>query len=160
MTSLADFSARSIDGHDVDLATYSGQVVLVVNTASECGFTGQYRGLQELQERYADQGFTVLGFPCDQFGGQEPGSDEEIAEFCDRSFGVDFPLFSKVEVNGAGAHPLFVWLRSEKPGLLGGRIKWNFTKFLLGRDGTVLHRYPPTTKPEKVARDVEKALAR
>ena len=160
MTTLHDFRARAIDGTDTDLSAYAGKVVLVVNTVSECGYTGQYKGLQELHETYADRGLVVLGFPCDQFGGQEPGSDEEIAEFCDRSFGVDFPLFSKVEVNGAGAHPLFAWLRAEKSGLLGGRIKWNFTKFLLGRDGTVLHRYPPTTKPEKVARDVEKALAR
>ena len=159
MTTLQDFSARANDGTDVDLSTYAGQVVLVVNTASQCGFTPQYQGLQELHELYADRGFTVLGFPCDQFGHQEPGDDAEIAGFCERNFGVTFPLFSKVEVNGADAHPLYRWLRAEKGGLLGGRVKWNFTKFLVGRDGRVLGRYSPTTKPEKIAADVEKALA-
>ncbi|WP_182525151.1 glutathione peroxidase [Nocardioides dongkuii] len=156
---LTDFEARSIEGQDVDLAAYAGQVVLVVNTASQCGFTPQYQGLQELQDRFGESGFAVLGFPCDQFGGQEPGSDEEISGFCERRFGVTFPLFSKVEVNGDGAHPLFQWLKSERGGLLGDRIKWNFTKFLIGRDGTVLARYAPTTKPEKLAADIEKALA-
>lgn len=159
MTTLQDFSARANDGRDVDLAAYSGQVVLVVNTASQCGFTPQYEGLQELQERYAGEGFSVLGFPCDQFGHQEPGDDAEIAGFCQRSFGVTFPLFSKVEVNGDGAHPLFAWLRTEKGGLLGGRITWNFTKFLVGRDGRVVGRYGPTTAPAKIAGDIEKALA-
>lgn len=160
MTTLQDFSARSIDGHDVDLSTYQGQVVLVVNTASQCGFTPQYQGLQQLQDSYAGQGFAVLGFPCDQFGNQEPGDDAEIAGFCERNFGVSFPLFSKIEVNGDGAHPLFQWLKDEKSGLLGGKIKWNFTKFLIGRDGQVLGRYSPTTKPEKISKDIEKALAR
>jgi glutathione peroxidase len=160
MTTLQDFSARANDGTDVDLAAYSGQVVLVVNTASQCGFTPQYQGLQELHQAYADQGFSVLGFPCDQFGHQEPGDDAEIAGFCERSFGVTFPLFSKVEVNGDGAHPLYEWLRSEKGGLLGSTIKWNFTKFLVGRHGEVIGRYSPTTKPEKIAADIEKALAR
>ncbi|KQP63706.1 MULTISPECIES: glutathione peroxidase [unclassified Nocardioides] len=160
MTTLQDFSARSIDGHDVDLSTYQGQVVLVVNTASQCGFTPQYQGLQQLQDSYAGQGFAVLGFPCDQFGNQEPGDDAEIAGFCERNFGVSFPLFSKIEVNGDGAHPLFQWLKDEKSGLLGGKIKWNFTKFLIGKDGQVLGRYSPTTKPEKIAKDIEKALAR
>ena len=159
MTTLQDFSARANDGTEVDLSTYAGQVALVVNTASQCGFTPQYQGLQELHELYADRGFTVLGFPCDQFGHQEPGDDAEIAGFCERNFGVTFPLFSKVEVNGADAHPLYRWLRAEKGGLLGGRVKWNFTKFLVGRDGRVLGRYSPTTKPEKIAADVEKALA-
>jgi glutathione peroxidase len=156
---LADFDARSIDGQEVDLASYAGQVVLVVNTASQCGFTPQYQGLQALHDRFAARGFAVLGFPCDQFGHQEPGSDEEISGFCERNFGVTFPLFSKIEVNGAGAHPLFQWLRSEKGGLIGDRIKWNFTKFLIGRDGAVIGRYAPTTKPEKIADDIEKALA-
>ncbi|GAA2017666.1 MULTISPECIES: glutathione peroxidase [Nocardioides] len=160
MTTLQDFSARSIDGHDVDLSTYQGQVVLVVNTASQCGFTPQYQGLQQLQDSYAGQGFAVLGFPCDQFGNQEPGDDAEIAGFCERNFGVSFPLFSKIEVNGDGAHPLFQWLKDEKSGLLGGKIKWNFTKFLIGKDGQVLGRYSPTTKPEKISKDIEKALAR
>ncbi|WP_205473085.1 glutathione peroxidase [Nocardioides sp. SYSU D00038] len=158
MTSLSDFRATSITGEDVDLSSYDGQVVLVVNTASQCGFTPQYQGLQELHDSFADLGFTVLGFPCDQFGHQEPGDDAEIADFCERSFGVRFPLFSKVEVNGDGAHPLFRWLKEQKGGLLGGAIKWNFTKFLVGRDGRVLGRYAPTTKPEKLAGDIEEAL--
>lgn len=159
MTSLQDFSARSIDGRDIDLSEYKGQVVLVVNTASQCGFTPQYQGLQQLHDTYSSRGFTVLGFPCDQFGHQEPGDDAEIAGFCERNFGVSFPLFSKIEVNGDGAHPLYQWLRSEKGGLLGSKIKWNFTKYLLGKDGQVLGRYSPTTKPEKIASDIEKALA-
>jgi glutathione peroxidase len=159
MPSLNDFSARANDGTDVDLASYAGQVVLVVNTASQCGFTSQFSGLQELHDQFDAQGFSVLGFPCDQFGGQEPGSDEEIAGFCERNFGVTFPLFSKVDVNGDDAHPLFDWLRSAKGGLLGNKIKWNFTKFLLARDGTVIGRYAPTTKPEKIAGDIEQALA-
>jgi glutathione peroxidase len=158
MTSLQDFSARSIDGRDVSLSDYQGQVVLVVNTASQCGFTPQYQGLQELHDSYAAQGFTVLGFPCDQFGHQEPGDDAEIAGFCERNFGVTFPLFSKIEVNGSGAHPLYQWLRSEKGGMLGSKIKWNFTKYLLGKDGQVIGRYSPTTKPEKIRGDIEKAL--
>jgi glutathione peroxidase len=158
MSGLANFSARAIDGSDVDLATYSGEVVLVVNTASQCGFTPQYQGLQQLHDEYADQGFAVLGFPCDQFGGQEPGDDAEIAGFCERNFGVTFPLFSKVDVNGHRAHPVFQWLRAQKGGLLGSKIKWNFTKFLIARDGQVLARYAPTTKPEKIAGDIEKAL--
>jgi glutathione peroxidase len=159
VSTLQDFSARSIDGQDVDLGTYLGTVVLVVNTASQCGFTPQYQGLQQLHDTYAEQGFAVLGFPCDQFGGQEPGSDDEIGAFCEKNFGVTFPLFSKIEVNGDGAHPLYQWLRSEKGGLLGGKIRWNFTKYLLGRDGQVIGRYSPTTKPEKIAGDIEKALA-
>lgn len=158
MSSLHTFSATSIDGNDVDLSAYAGQVVLVVNTASQCGFTPQYKGLQELHESYGTQGFTVLGFPCDQFGHQEPGEDAEIAGFCERNFGVTFPLFSKVEVNGDGAHPLYQWLRSEKGGLLGSKIKWNFTKYLVGKDGKVISRYSPTTKPEKIKGDIEKAL--
>lgn len=158
MPTLHDFEARSIDGSDVDLSTFAGRVVLVVNTASECGFTPQYRGLQELHDTYADRGLRVLGFPCDQFGGQEPGSEEEIASFCERNFGVTFPLFAKVDVNGPGAHPLFAWLRSEKKGVLGGRIKWNFTKFLVDHEGRVVGRYGPTTPPEKIAADIEAAL--
>ena len=160
MTTLSDFTARGIDGRDVDLGEFAGKVVLVVNTASKCGFTPQYQGLQELHDAYADRGFTVLGFPCDQFGHQEPGQEEEIASFCERSFGVTFPLFAKVDVNGPGAHPLFTWLRSQKKGLLGGRIKWNFTKFLVDHRGRVLKRYGPTTAPEKIAADIESALER
>jgi glutathione peroxidase len=159
MTSLQDFSATSIDGQDVDLSAYAGQVVLVVNTASQCGFTPQYAGLQRLHEQYGEQGFTVLGFPCDQFGNQEPGDDAEISDFCERNFGVTFPLFSKIEVNGDGAHPLYKWLREQKGGVLGNTIKWNFTKYLIGRDGQVIDRYAPTTKPEKITDDIEKALA-
>ena len=158
MSSLHTFNATSIDGQDVDLSAYAGQVVLVVNTASQCGFTPQYKGLQELHDSYNGQGFAVLGFPCDQFGNQEPGEDAEIAGFCERNFGVTFPLFSKIEVNGDGAHPLYQWMRSEKGGLLGSKIKWNFTKYLVGKDGQVISRYSPTTKPEKIKGDIEKAL--
>ena len=158
MSSLHQFSATAIDGQDVDLSDYEGKVVLVVNTASQCGFTPQYQGLQQLHEQYADQGFAVLGFPCDQFGNQEPGADSEIAGFCERNFGVTFPLFSKVEVNGEDAHPVYQWLRDQKGGLLGSKIKWNFTKYLVGKDGTVIDRYAPTTKPEKLSGDIEKAL--
>jgi len=156
MTSLSAFSARSIDGHDVDLSTYADNVVLVVNTASECGFTPQYQGLQELYDRYADRGFVVLGFPCDQFGHQEPGDESEIAAFCERSYGVTFPMFAKVEVNGDGAHPLFEWLRGAEH---GGSIDWNFTKFLVGRDGEVLAHYETAVEPADLADDIEKALA-
>jgi glutathione peroxidase len=158
MTTLQDFSATTLDGSPVDLAAYAGQVVLVVNTASQCGFTPQYQGLQELYETYRDQGFTVLGFPCDQFGGQEPGDEAEIGAFCEKNYGVTFPMMSKVEVNGEGAHPVYVWLRSEKGGMLGSTIKWNFTKYLVGKDGQVVDRYAPQTKPEKIAGDIEKAL--
>ncbi len=158
VTTIHDLSATTIDGREQALAAYGGQVLLVVNTASQCGFTPQYQGLQELHDRYRDRGFAVLGFPCDQFGGQEPGSDDEIAAFCDRRFGVTFPLFAKVEVNGPGADPVFDLLRSSTGGLLGSRIKWNFTKFLVARDGTVLKRYAPTTKPERIAPDIEAAL--
>lgn len=158
MTSLSQFSATTITGEDKPLSDYDGQVVLVVNTASECGFTPQYAGLEELQGKFAGRGFTVLGFPCNQFGGQEPGDAQQIGAFCEKSYGVTFPMFDKVEVNGSGAHPLFAWLRTEKSGLLGDRIKWNFTKFLLGRDGQVIERYAPTTKPEALETDIERAL--
>ena len=158
MTTLSDFSAAAIDGTDTDLSQYDGKVVLVVNTASQCGFTGQYKGLQELHDTYADQGLVVLGFPCDQFGNQEPGDEAEIADFCERNFGVTFPLFSKVDVNGDDAHPLFAWLKDSQGGLLGDAIKWNFTKFLVGRDGRVISRYAPQTEPEKLTKDIEKAL--
>ncbi|MDZ5661437.1 glutathione peroxidase [Nocardioides sp. zg-1308] len=158
MTTLSDFSAVAIDGTDADLSQYAGKVVLVVNTASQCGFTGQYKGLQQLCDTYAERGLVVLGFPCDQFGGQEPGDEAEISDFCERNFGVTFPLFAKVEVNGSGQHPLFGWLKDSKGGMLGSKIKWNFTKFLVGRDGQVIERYAPTTEPEKLADDIEKAL--
>jgi glutathione peroxidase len=158
VATIGDFSARSLDGQDVDLSAYEGQVVLVVNTASQCGLTPQYKGLQQLQDDFADQGFDVLGFPCDQFANQEFSEDEEIASFCEKNFGVTFPMFSKVDVNGADAHPVFQWLRKQKGGLLGDKIRWNFTKFLVGKDGTVLARYAPTTTPAKITADIEKAL--
>ena len=162
MTALADIPLKTIRGADASLGDYAGKVLLVVNVASKCGLTPQYEGLESLYGKYRDQGLVVLGFPCDQFGHQEPGDEEEIATFCERNFGVTFPLFSKVDVNGDAAHPLFTWLRSEKGGLLGGlgsnRVKWNFTKFLVGKDGRVIARYAPTTKPEKIADDLERAL--
>lgn len=157
-TSLTDFEARLLDGSPKDLSDYAGQVVLVVNTASNCGFTPQYKGLQDLYEEFREQGFVVLGFPCDQFAHQEPGTEEEIGAFCERNFGVEFPLFSKIEVNGSGAHPLYDWLKSEKSGVLGGRIKWNFTKFLVGRDGRVIDRFGPNRKPEDLREAVEEVL--
>ena len=159
MTVLHDFKATAIDGGEVPLDEYAGAVVLVVNTASECGFTPQLGGLEQLYETYREQGFTVLGFPCNQFGGQEPGSEEEIGAFCQKNYGVTFPMFAKVDVNGSDEHPLFTWLKSEKGGRIGSRIKWNFTKFLVARDGTVIARYPSTTEPADLAPDIEKALA-
>jgi glutathione peroxidase len=159
MPRLYDFSATAIDGTEVDLSAYQGQAVLVVNTASKCGFTPQYEGLEELYGRYRDRGLVILGFPCDQFGHQEPGDEAEIQEFCQLTYDVSFPLFAKVEVNGGGAHPLYRWLRSEKGGVLGDRVKWNFTKFLVDRDGTPVKRYGSTTKPEALAADIEKLLA-
>ena len=159
MSVLSDFSATKITGEPVDLDVYQGKVVLVVNTASKCGMTPQYAGLQQLYESYADSGLVILGFPCDQFGHQEPGSEAEIAEFCELNYGVSFPMFAKIEVNGDDAHPLYQWLKSEQSGLFGGAIKWNFTKFLVGRDGLVINRYGSTTKPGKIRPDIEAALA-
>jgi glutathione peroxidase len=160
MTSVYDFSARTIDGKTRTLADFKGKVLLVVNTASQCGFTPQYAGLEALHKKYAKRGFAVLGFPSNQFGQQEPGPESEIAEFCERNFGVTFPMFSKIDVNGANAHPLYKYLTSAKKGLLGSEgIKWNFTKFLVGKDGAVIERYAPTTKPEDVAKDIERELA-
>jgi len=158
MTTIGDFTAKAIDGTETDLSQYEGKAVLVVNTASKCGFTPQYEGLEELYGTYADQGLVVLGFPCDQFRHQEPGDEAEIAEFCQLNYGVTFPMFAKVDVNGDEAHPLFQWLRSQQGGLLGDRIKWNFTKFLIGRDGAPVKRYGSTTKPEKLKDDIEKVL--
>ena len=158
--SLYDFEARSLDGRPVRLADYRGKVLLIVNTASACGFTPQFAGLEQLWRRYRARGLVVLGFPCNQFGGQDPGSEAEIGAFCERNYGVSFPMMAKIEVKGANAHPLYRWLTAEKPGLLGTRaIKWNFTKFLVGRDGRVLRRYGPTEKPEALERDIEAALA-
>ena len=156
--SFYDYSAKLNDGSARKLSQYKGKVLLVVNTASQCGFTPQYKGLQELYATYKDRGFAVLAFPCDQFGHQEPGSDEEIASFCETSYGVDFPLFSKIEVNGDNAHPLYKFLKSEKGGLLGDAIKWNFTKFLIDRDGKVVRRYAPTDKPASLEKDIEALL--
>jgi glutathione peroxidase len=156
---LSDFTATTITGEEQPLEEYAGKVALVVNTASKCGFTPQFEGLENLHSEYAEQGLVVLGFPCNQFGNQDPGADEEIGAFCQKNYGVSFPMFSKVDVNGDDAHPLYQWLREEKSGILGEKIKWNFTKFLLARDGTVLKRYGSTTKPEKIAADIEKALA-
>ena len=159
ITTLADFHATTIDGKDQDLGTYIGDVVLVVNTASKCGLTPQYEGLQHLYDTYAARGLVVLGFPCDQFGHQEPGTEEEIAGFCERNYGVSFPMFAKIDVNGTDTHPLYAWLKSEKSGLLGGAIKWNFTKFLLDRDGHVVDRYAPQTEPAELTADIEEQLA-
>lgn len=158
MASLTDFAARALDGTDVDLAAYDGQVVLVVNTASQCGYASQLPGLQELHDTYTERGFTVLGFPSDQFR-QEPLGDDEMSVVCERNFGVSFPMFAKVAVNGRHTHPLYKWLRSEKRGALGGRINWNFTKFLIDRDGKVVARYGPSTAPAQITDDVERALA-
>jgi glutathione peroxidase len=160
MPTVYDFSAQTIDGKTRKLADYQGKVLLVVNTASKCGFTPQYKGLEVVYEKFKDRGFAVLGFPCNQFGAQEPGPESEIAEFCEMNYGVTFPMFAKVDVNGDNAHPLFKHLTSAKKGLLGSEaIKWNFTKFLVGKDGQVIDRYAPTTKPEDMVRDIEKALA-
>lgn len=159
MTSVFDFAADALDGTERQLAEYRGNVLLVVNTASHCGFTPQYKGLEELYRGYVDRGLVMLGFPCDQFGHQEPGEAEEISEFCELNFGVTFPMFAKVDVNGDQAHPLFQWLRTEKSGLLGNRIKWNFTKFLIGKEGTVVKRYGSVVKPQAIAADIEAQLA-
>ena len=160
MSTIHDFTVRNIQGEPVPLSRYQGQVVLVVNTASACGFTPQFAGLEELHKAYAAQGLTVLGFPCNQFGSQDPGSNEEIASFCQRNYGVDFPMMEKIDVNGAKADPLYQWLTKEAPGLLGSKaIKWNFTKFLVGREGRVIRRYAPQDAPAKLAGDIEAALA-
>jgi glutathione peroxidase len=155
-----DFDAQSIDGRPVKLADYRGKVLLIVNTASQCGFTPQFAGLEKLWAAHAAQGLVVLGFPSNEFGGQDPGSNEEIASFCQVNYGVSFPMMSKIKVNGPEAHPLYQWLTAEAPGLLGTKgIKWNFTKFLIDRHGKVLKRYAPTDKPEAIEHDIEAALA-
>ncbi len=159
MTTIADFTVTTNRGAPLDLGDELGNVLLVVNTASKCGFTPQYDGLEKLHETYRERGFKVLGFPCNQFGGQEPGDADEIAEFCKVNFGVTFPLMQKVDVNGDNASPLFDWLKKEAPGLLGSKaIKWNFTKFLIDRQGHVVKRYGPADAPESIARDIEKLL--
>ena len=155
-----DFSANSLDGTPVDLSRYRGKVLLIVNTASQCGFTPQYKGLEQLYREYHERGLEVLGFPCNQFRQQEPGSEAEIGAFCEKNFGVSFPLFAKIDVNGDGAHPLYRHLKQAAPGVLGTRsVKWNFTKFLVDRDGRVVKRYAPTTKPEQIADDIARLLA-
>ncbi|MCW2858203.1 MAG: glutathione peroxidase [Marmoricola sp.] len=158
MTTLSDFSANTLSGQEQDLAAYAGKVVLVVNTASKCGLTPQFEGLETLYEKYVAEGLVVLGFPCNQFASQDPGTSDEIGEFCTKNYGVTFPMFEKIDVNGKDTHPLYKWLKSEQGGMLS-MIKWNFTKFLIGRDGTVIERYAPTTSPESIAGDIEKALA-
>lgn len=158
MTTLSDFQAEALTGGEVDLAEYSGKVVLVVNTASQCGLAPQFEGLEQLHRELADKGLVVLGFPSDTFN-QEHDSADAIAEACQKNYGVSFPMFAKVAVNGSEAHPLFKWLKDEKKGMLGGAIKWNFTKFLIGRDGTVLERFAPTTTPDQLRDDIERALA-
>lgn len=157
--SIYDISLTTLGGRQQYLETYRGQVLLIVNVASHCGFTPQYEGLETLYRRYAERGFSVLGFPCNQFGSQEPGEASEIQQFCTTSYAVSFPLFAKTHVNGAHAHPLYRCLRAERSGVLGNRIKWNFTKFLVDRQGEVRQRYAPTTKPEKIACDIESVFA-
>ena len=160
MSTVYDFEAQSIDGQNVPLSRHRGQVMLIVNTASACGFTPQFGGLEKLHQQYGPQGLTVIGFPCNQFASQDPGDNDQIAGFCQRNYGVSFQMMGKIEVNGPGAHPLYQWLKHEAPGLLGTEgIKWNFTKFLIGRDGRVLKRYAPQDTPEKIAKDIEAALA-
>ncbi|KND61383.1 Glutathione peroxidase family protein [Candidatus Burkholderia verschuerenii] len=157
--SIYDFTAETIDGADQSLDTYRDKVLLIVNTASECGFTPQYKGLQEVYQQFAARGFAVLGFPCNQFGKQEPGDAEQIGSFCEKNFGVSFPMFEKIDVNGANAHPLYKFLKDKEPGLLGIEvIKWNFTKFLVDRKGNVVKRFAPQTKPEAIADDIERLL--
>lgn len=160
MNSIYDMNVNSLSGEAVDLSAWRGKVLLIVNTASKCGFTPQYKGLEALHEKYKDQGFEVLGFPCNQFGGQEPGNAEEIGAFCEKNFGVSFPLFEKIDVNGEHAHPLFTHLKKQAPGILGTEgIKWNFTKFLIGKDGQVIDRFAPTTKPEEIEKTIASLLA-
>ena len=160
MTTVYDFVARSIDGRSVALASFKGRVLLVVNTASACGFTPQFAGLEALHQSYGPKGLAVIGFPCNQFGSQDAGSNQEISQFCQVNYGVSFPMMEKVAVNGPGADPLFQWLRTEAPGVLGSKsIKWNFTKFLVGKDGAVIRRYAPQDAPGSLKGDIEKALA-
>ncbi len=158
-TRIEQFQAKDIHGQDMDFALFKGKVLLIVNVASRCGFTGQYEGLQSLYERYKDQGLVVLGFPCNQFGHQEPDAEEAILQFCQSRYQVNFPMFAKIDVNGEDAPPLYQWLKSSQPGLLGTQaIKWNFTKFLVGRDGQVIKRYAPQESPASLAKDIEAAL--
>ena len=160
MSTVYDFEAQQINGQPLALSQFKGQVMLIVNTASACGFTPQFAGLEDLHKTYGARGLAVLGLPCNQFGGQDPASNDKIAEFCQLNYGVSFPMMAKVDVNGAAAHPLYQWLCAEAPGLLGTKaIKWNFTKFLVGKNGQVLTRYAPTDTPASLAKDIEAALA-
>jgi len=160
MSNIYEFSANSLSGTPVDLGSYRGKVLLIVNTASNCGFTPQYKGLEAVYQQFKDKGVEVLGFPCNQFGKQEPGSADEIGAFCEKNYGVTFPLFAKIDVNGDDAHPLFKHLKQQAPGLMGTEaIKWNFTKFLVNKDGTVYKRYAPQTEPKELMQDIEKLLA-
>jgi glutathione peroxidase len=157
---ITQFSAQDIDQQTIPLSRFKGQVMLIVNTASACGFTPQFSGLEKLHQKYGPQGLAVLGFPCNQFASQDPGDDAQIANFCQKNYGVSFQMMSKIKVNGEGAHPMYQWLTAEAPGILGSKaIKWNFTKFLVGRDGRVIKRYAPQDAPEKIAKDIEAALA-
>ena len=158
MPSVHDFTAKSLAGEDVPLRRYEGQVLLIVNTASACGFTPQYRGLETLHEALSPRGFSVLGFPCNQFGGQEPGDAKQIEQFCTSNYGITFPMFAKIDVNGSNEHPLFAFLKNAKSGLLGSSIKWNFTKFLVDRSGKVVARHAPTASPEGLTREIEALL--
>ena len=158
MASIYDFTATSLAGEDVSLKRFEGQVLLIVNTASACGFTPQYKGLEALQKAYGSRGFSVLGFPCNQFGRQEPGDAAQIGQFCSKNYAVSFPMFDKIEVNGDHAHPLYRYLKGEKSGLLGPSIKWNFTKFLIDRSGRAVARYAPTAKPEGLTEEIEALL--
>jgi glutathione peroxidase len=155
---IYDFTVKNINGEEVSLKEYEGKVLLVVNTATGCGFTPQYDGLQDLYEKYNEQGFEILDFPCNQFANQAPGTEEEIVSFCSSRFGITFPQFAKIKVNGDGEEPLYTWLKSQKGGVLGSRIKWNFTKFLIDRQGNVVARFAPTDTPEKIDKDIQKLL--
>lgn len=158
MSTIYDFTAERMDGNTQAFSDYKGDVLLIVNTASKCGFTPQFEGLEALHKQYESQGLVVIGFPCNQFGSQDPGSNDEIGAFCQKNYGVSFPMMAKIDVNGAKAHPIFTWLKEQKGGLLTDGIKWNFTKFLISSDGQVMARYAPTTKPEAIKADIEKAL--
>ena len=158
MAGIYDFTAQSLAGEDVPLTNFEGQVLLIVNTASACGFTPQYKGLEALQQAFGPRGFSVLGFPCNQFGSQEPGDARQIEQFCSTNYAITFPMFAKIDVNGNNAHPLYQYLKSEKSGLLGSSIKWNFTKFLVDRSGKIVGRYAPTAKPEGLIKEIEALL--
>ena len=159
MSTIYDFTAECMDGTSQAFADYKGKVLLIVNTASKCGFTPQFEGLEALYQQYKEQGLVMIGFPCNQFGAQDPGTNEEIGAFCQKNYGVSFPMMAKIDVNGKDAHPIFDWLKDQKGGLLIDGIKWNFTKFLIGTDGQVIDRYAPTTKPDALKADIEQALA-